>query len=47
MEGCADLTALSLFGQGIGFLHGGDEFFRQKVMKKADDPKLFEAMVET
>jgi len=47
MQACTSLTALSLFGQGIGFIHGGDEFFRQKIMNKADDEKLFEQMVET
>ena len=47
MQACTSLSALSLFGQGIGFIHGGDEFFRQKIMHKADDEKLFEQMVET
>lgn len=47
MQAATDLTALVCFSQGIAFLHGGDEFFRQKVMNKADDPKLFAALVES
>ena len=45
MKACVDLTAFSLFGQGIGFIHGGDEFFRQKLMH-ADDENL-KAMQES
>jgi len=45
MKACVDLTALSLFTQGIGFVHGGDEFFRQKLMQP-DDPYL-KAMQES
>ena len=28
-----------IFSQGAAFIHGGSEFFRQKIMKK-DDPNI-------
>ena len=31
---------------GMAFLHGGDEFFRQKIMYRADDPDLYEEMLQ-
>ncbi len=36
---------ISMFGEGIGFLQGGDEIFRQKLIK-SDDPH-FSEMVES
>ena len=45
MKAATSLTALSVFGQGIGFINGGDEIFRQKLITK-DNP-LFETLVET
>ena len=45
MEACANLQAISLFGQGIGFINGGDEFFRQKLIKRGDE--MFDDMVES
>ena len=45
MKACVGISGVSLFGQGIGFIHGGDEFFRQKVMMP-DDPNL-KAMQES
>ena len=45
MDAATALTALSLMGQGIGFINGGDELFRQKIMT-SDNP-LFEDLVES
>ena len=39
MKAATSLTSFILFGQGIAFIHGGDEIFRQKVMH-ADNPLL-------
>ncbi len=36
MQAATSLTALSLFGQGVGFINGGDELFRQKIVSKGD-----------
>lgn len=36
MKAATSLSALSLMGQGIGFVHGGDEFFRSKIIEKGD-----------
>ncbi len=36
MQACTGLSAISLMSQGIGFIHGGDEFFRQKLIEKDD-----------
>ena len=36
MDACTGLTALSLMGQGIGFINGGDELFRQKLIRSDD-----------
>ena len=45
MQAAVALTGLSLMGQGIGFIHGGDEFFRQKVMYSDDE--LFPVLKES
>ena len=45
MQAATALTALSLMGEGIGFIHGGDEFFRQKLM--SSDDELFQELVES
>jgi len=45
MQAATALTGLSLMGQGIGFINGGDELFRQKLMT-SDNP-LFEELKES
>ena len=40
-------TANSLLGNGIAFINGGDEFFRQKLCYRSDDSETFEELVES
>ena len=45
MQAATALTALSLMSQGVGFINGGDEIFRQKIMT-SDNP-LYDVLRET
>ena len=45
MQAATALSALSVFGQGLGFINGGDEIFRQKLI--ASDNPLFEELKES